>query len=128
MRSVRAGFVILVLITLVGCADPGPEDTAAPSPTGGGSVGDRVLTVPQAIKAGDQAVKVRGYILVRADGVARLCTGLAGSYPPQCGSPSLVVKGLRLETVDGRESAEGVTWTGETTLRGTLAGGVLTVT
>jgi hypothetical protein len=87
----------------------------------------RIMTVPEAIHAGDQPVKVRGYVLIAADGVARICTGLAGSYPPQCGSPSLRVEGLDPTTVTGLESAGGIQWSGETTLRGTLAAGVLTI-
>jgi hypothetical protein len=124
----------VALATLVGCAAPdnGAADRAAPSdrpaPTASGPLGaGKILTVPQAIKAGDQPVKVRGYILVGADGVTRLCTGLAGSYPPQCGGPSLVVKGLKLDAIPARESAQGIVWSGETTVRGTLSRGVLTV-
>jgi hypothetical protein len=125
----RVAVLIAVLaFGLVGCATPDTAEPAGtPSGTGSTPSAKRILTVPQAIHAGDQPVKVRGYVLIGADGVTRLCTGLAGSYPPQCGSPSLQVKGELPDDLPGRESAQGVTWTGETTLRGTLAGGVLTL-
>jgi hypothetical protein len=88
---------------------------------------ERVLTVSEALRAGNKPVSVRGYVLVKRDGQALLCTGLAGSYPPQCGSPSLVVKGLDPTSLTGRESSQGIVWSGETTLTGTMAGGVLTL-
>ena len=131
MRSARSGLLVLglAILTLVGCAAPddAKRDSAAPATTTPSSSAKKILTVPEAIKAGDQPMKVRGYVLIGPDGVARLCAGLAGSYPPQCGSPSLVVKGLQPDKLDGRESAQGIVWTGETTLRGTLENGVLTL-
>ncbi|GIE87667.1 hypothetical protein [Actinoplanes regularis] len=108
-----------VLIVLSGCARPD---------AGGRSPGhDEVLTVQEAIDAGTGQVRVRGYVLIAADQVTRLCTGLAGSYPPQCGAPALVVQGLAAEAIPHRESAQGIVWGGEITLRGNLAAGVLTV-
>jgi hypothetical protein len=142
MRSPRSGLPIgllllaLASLALLGCAsaDGSNEDTAAPaaeSPTAtpepGLSPVSRVLTVPEAIQAGDQPMKVRGYVLIGADGVARLCTGIAGSYPPQCGSPSVVLKGVEQEKLVGRESAGGVVWAGEATYRGVLKDGVFTL-
>ncbi|GGN50314.1 hypothetical protein FHR83_009183 [Actinoplanes campanulatus] len=71
---------------------------------------------------------MRGYILITKDKTTRLCTGLAGSFPPQCGAPALVVQGLAAELIPHRESAEGIVWGGEITLQGTLVGEVLSVT
>lgn len=142
MRSPRSGLPIGLLVlalaslTLLGCGAPdGPaEDSvepvasepSTPAPDDLAQVG-RVLTVPEAIEAGDRPMKVRGYVLVGADGVTHLCTGLAGSYPPQCGKPSLVVQGIEPATLAGRESAGGVVWAGEATYRGVLKNGVFTL-
>ncbi|MBO3741442.1 hypothetical protein [Actinoplanes flavus] len=108
---------ISVLTVLFGCAAP---DTGADD---GG-----VLTVQEALDVGTGQVRVRGYILVTKDQVTHLCTGLAGSYPPQCGTPALVVQGLAADLIPNRESAQGIVWGGETTVQGTLADGVLSVT
>lgn len=125
MGTARIRFMIAAgaLALLVGCATP---DSGAEGPDPSRVPGD-VLTVQEAIDAGTGQVRVRGYVLIAADGVTRLCTGLAGSYPPQCGAPTLIVQGLAAEAIPNRESAQGVVWGGETTLRGTLAGGVLDV-
>lgn len=156
MRSPRSGLPIGLLVlalaslTLLGCGSPDGEAEDSVEPVAGearspspaelasppanptsqpgepGEVG-RVLTVPEAIAAGDRPMKVRGYMLIGADGVTLLCTGLAGSYPPQCGKPSLVVKGLEQAKLVGRESAGGVVWAGEATYRGVLKEGVFTL-
>ncbi|WP_462187867.1 hypothetical protein, partial [Frankia sp. CcWB2] len=72
-------------------------------------------------------VTVRGYVLIRPDGASYLCTGLAGSYPPQCGRPALRLVGLDPADLPSPEHASGVTWTGETTLAGTVRDGTLTL-
>jgi hypothetical protein len=46
--------------------------------------------------------------------------------PPQCGGPSLVVRGLDLTNVENLESTQGVTW-GQAQLRGRVSNGVLEV-
>jgi len=122
MGTARIRFMITAsaLTLLVGCASPGPT-------TGGPSGPGDVLTVQEAISAGSGQVRVRGYVMIAADRVTHLCTGLAGSYPPQCGVPSLIVRGLAAETIPNRESAQGVVWGGEITLLGILADGVLEV-
>ena len=128
MAGMRSGMVIFVaaVVILVGCSAPGEESGTDPS--GGGSPGSGdTLSVAEAIAAGDRPVRVRGYVLIAADGTARLCTGMAGSYPPQCGPPSLVVRGLVAESLPNRESDQGLTWSSETTLSGSMSGGVLTV-
>ncbi len=68
---------------------------------------------------------VRG-ALVSAHGGPRLCSGLAESYPPQCVSPELPVRGLHVESVQGLQQASGVAWT-ETpiSVEGVVSGGVL---
>ena len=119
--------VLALTLALTGCSpdvgDGQPTPSYAPSPT----ETTKVLTVAEALAAEEPSAEVRGYILVGADRVTRLCTGLAGSYPPQCGGPSLTVKGLSPRDIPNSESDQGITWSGETTLRGALSGGVLSV-
>ncbi len=130
MRRTRYGLMTLTatLAILVGCATPDTEPADGRTSSAEGSPDPAgVLPVSEAMMVGDRPVRIRGYILVGADKVARLCTGLAGSYPPQCGNPSLIVEGLVTEEIPGRESAQGIVWSGKTTLNGTIAQGVLTV-
>ncbi len=89
-----------------------------------------VLSVAQALAHPGGRLAVAGYLLAHPDGTIRLCTGLAGSYPPQCGRPALRVEGLTAADVGrlpGAVHASGVAWTGEVTLDGTVCGTVLTV-
>jgi hypothetical protein len=72
-------------------------------------------------------VRVRGTLIANAEGV-RLCSAILESHPPQCGQPSLVVRGLDLVGVSNMEQAKGVGWTRrEVTLVGQVDDGVLTV-
>lgn len=70
---------------------------------------------------------MRGTLFAGADGV-RLCSAILESHPPQCGQPSLHVRGLDLVGVSNMEQAKGVGWTPrEVTLAGEIEGDVLTV-
>lgn len=70
---------------------------------------------------------LEGFVVDR-DGEMRLCEALALSYPPQCGSPFVVVQGVAPETLPARQQADGVTWADDVLrLTGQLSGGVLTV-
>ncbi|GGN58466.1 hypothetical protein GCM10010112_12260 [Actinoplanes lobatus] len=119
MSTARINVVIAIgaLTVLFGCAAPATE-----------SEDGHVLTVQEAIDVGAGQVRVRGYVLITRDKVTQLCTGLAGSYPPQCGTPALVVQGLAVDLIPHRESAQGVVWGGEITVQGSLSAGVLNVT
>jgi hypothetical protein len=113
-------FVLLGLLTVSLAACGGDPDSAAP--------GNSAITVRQALAAKpNEPVSVRGALIV-SGGTARLCYAILESYPPQCGGPSLVVKGLDLDTVGELTSANGVTWSDrEVRLSGTVADGTLTV-
>ncbi len=113
-------FVLLALLTVSLAACGGGPDSAAP--------GNSVITVKQALGANpSEPVRVRGALIV-SGGTARLCYAILESYPPQCGGPSLVVRGLDLDTVGELTSANGVTWSDrEVKLRGTVNDGTLTV-
>jgi hypothetical protein len=114
-------FVLLALLTVSLAACGGGADySVAP--------GSSAITVKQALGANPgEPVRVRGALIV-SGGTTRLCYAILESYPPQCGGPSLVVRGLDLGTVGDLTSANGVTWSDrEVRLRGTLAEGTLTV-
>jgi hypothetical protein len=113
-RSIIA--VAFVLVTAAGC--------------GGGDAASRgenssPLSVTDALRARPSGIiEVRGDVVAHPDGSARLCEGLAGSFPPQCGGQSIEVAGLDLDILESADSANGVTW-GPATLRGRLDGDVL---
>ena len=85
------------------------------------------LSVAEAIDLGAGEVTVEGYVLAAPGQPVRLCTGLAGSFPPQCGNPALEITGFDLALLPERDDASGVAWSGQMTLMGTLAGSRLAV-
>jgi hypothetical protein len=113
-RSIIA--VTFALVTAAGCGGGGAAlhgDDSSPL-----SVADALRTRPAGI------FEVRGDVVAHPDGSARLCEGLAGSFPPQCAGQSILVVGLDLDALEHADSANGVTW-GMATLRGKLEGHVL---
>jgi hypothetical protein len=93
----------------------------------GGSSRDDPMSIQDALDAKGDAV-VEGAIIAPRGQPVRLCSAILESYPPMCGGPSLVVRGLDLDSVKGIDRAAGVSWTGgPVRLRGTLANGVLVV-
>jgi hypothetical protein len=95
------GVLVLAVVCASGCAGPG----AAPEP---------------------ETVTMDGTLIAPEGGVARLCSVVMESYPPQCGE-GVLVEGLDLADVPGVQRASGVTF-GELRLTGVLRDGVLTVT
>lgn len=86
------------LVALTGCA------TTAP-----GSSTDDVVPLPSDTIAAPGQVIGQGTVLQKDDEAPQLCLGaIAESYPPQCSGPEVV--GWDWATVDGEESASGVTW------------------
>jgi hypothetical protein len=112
--------LLLALLTVSFAACGSGPDSGAP--------GNSAITVKQALTANpDEPVLVRGALIV-SGGTTHLCYAILESYPPQCGGPSLVVRGLDLDTVGELTSANEVTWSDrEIRLRGTVADGTLTV-
>ena len=109
------------LLVVLGAGCGGAERSAGD----GGSL-ENVLTVQEALDVGSGTLAVRGTVITSIDDV-RLCSAILESYPPQCGSPSLLVLGLDLDTLDGLQHGEGVTWSDrEVTVLGELEDGVLT--
>ena len=115
-RPVRPSRMIRIAITSL---------AVAWAACGGGAASGGLTTVAEALRARPAGViDVRGHVIVDPDGHARLCEGLAGSYPPQCGEPSVATLSLDPRVLGHRSAAGGVTW-GEATLRGRLDGDVL---
>jgi hypothetical protein len=116
-RAAAAGLTAAALLVAAACG--GGEPAAST---------DGVLTVEEALEAeGEGPVRVRGSLFAEA-GDVRLCSAILESYPPQCGQPSLRVRGLDVVGVSNMEQAKGVGWTSrEVTLAGTVDGGVLEV-
>lgn len=76
----------------------------------------------------DGVVRVQGFLLQHG-GDLQLCAELLESFPPQCGDPSLIVRGLDIETIPDLERGEGAAWTSrQVEVAGTLEGDVLTAT
>jgi hypothetical protein len=70
---------------------------------------------------------VRGTLIADANDV-RLCSAILESYPPQCGQPSLRVRGLDLVGVSNMEQAKGTSWSArEVVLVGVVRDGTLRV-
>jgi hypothetical protein len=70
---------------------------------------------------------VNGNLLADGEEV-RLCYALAESFPPQCGGPSLLVEGIKLEEVDGLITEGDVSWTDRPIqLRGIVQDETLTI-
>ena len=112
----------MTVLTLGACGDD-TADTAVsseePAPGGGGAA------KPLAPDT-DKPTEVSGHLFVEGDTV-RLCAAVAESFPPSCGGSSLTVKGADLASFSFSEAGP-VRWTAATvSVRGTIKGGVLTV-
>jgi hypothetical protein len=105
--------VAFIVIAAAGCGAAESEDTGSATWT----IADMLRQRPSGV------VEVRGNVIVHPDRSARLCEGLAGSYPPQCGGKSVAVAGLDPRSLEHPDSASNVTW-GKATLRGRLEGDV----
>jgi hypothetical protein len=103
-------------LAIIGCAG-----SSAPAAGSGGTP-----PAPTSNAAAPGEVVGQGTVL-QADGeAAMLCLGpVAESYPPQCSGPEIV--GWDWSTVEGSETASGVTW-GTYAVYGTWDGTTVTVT
>jgi hypothetical protein len=61
------------------------------------------LTPAQARDASGE-VTVEGALIAIEGEPVRLCSAILESYPPQCGRPSIEVRGLDLDSLDGLSS------------------------
>jgi hypothetical protein len=108
--------------------------TVAPGSTTTVPDGNVVLTIEQALAAGQgQKVNVTGFVVATAEKMI-LCSALAESYPPQPGGATLTLKGLDLSALVGLSSTAGqeglaeVSWSDYwVVLTGVIEDGVLSV-
>jgi hypothetical protein len=114
MKTISLFATVLVAVALVGC---GGDDDVEPAGAGGsvpqtsGLAAGPGISIEEAIAADtDEVLLVNGNLLAQG-GEVRLCYALAESFPPQCGGPSLVVEGIKLEEVDGLITEGDVSWT-----------------
>jgi hypothetical protein len=126
-RSVPGLLAGVMSLSLLACGNGGADAPEEP-PASGRPEQATIKSVPQALRGGDGPMAVRGYVLISPRGDARICEGLLGSYPPQCGGASLAVEGLDPETLPGRQMEQGMVWTGETVVRGVMRGQIFTAT
>jgi hypothetical protein len=83
-------FGVPTAVLALAAAGCGSSDSTAGSDT---TTPPRELTIEDALVGGAQGpVLVTGYAIPR-DGELRLCSAILESYPPQCGEPSLEVRG-----------------------------------
>ena len=123
MRTL-ALIAMLAAAALAGCGNEDEPATAVTQVSGLGA--GPAISIDEAIaSASDEPVLVQGNLLADRREV-RLCSGFAESLPPQCAGPSLLVRGLNPEEVDGLETFGGVSW-GGVELLGVVADGTLTV-
>jgi hypothetical protein len=124
--GIRVLAPILAALALAACGSgSSSEPHTAPPPAAATGPG---ITIKQAVAANtNDPLLVRG-ALVAEGSTIRLCYAVLESYPPQCGKPALIVRGLDLESLEGLTMANGVTWSdGEVKLLGTVADASLTV-
>lgn len=99
---------LAVAILVSGVAACGDDDADA----GGSAVGPGIRVSEALASDAEGRLLVNGVLFVDADGTAWLSEGLAESYPPQAvGMPKVELEGLDLETVEGLQTAQGITWT-----------------
>ena len=65
------------------------------------------VDIRQALEAADGSeVTVSGFLVVDRDGVARLCSGLLSSFPPQCGDDRIDLLGFDASSVPNSETPQ----------------------
>jgi hypothetical protein len=132
MRTLALIATLAAAAALAGCggddapADDAGRDGTVPQTSGLGA--GPGISIDEALASdSDEMLLVNGNLLAQG-GDVRLCSALAESFPPQCGGPSLIVDGLKLEEVDGLFTEGEVAWTDRPIqLLGIVADGTLTV-
>ena len=132
--AVAACLLVVVVVVVAVIVFTGESSGDGPT-TSTGPDSSVVLTVEQALVAGEgQELNVQGS-LVATGGETVLASALAESYPPQAGGAILPVKGLELTALVGLTSSAGqpgvaeVTWSDYwLVLKGVIKDGLLEVT
>ena len=69
-----------------------------------GCGGDEGPLTPEQARDASGEVTVEGALIAIEGEPVRLCSAILESYPPQCGDPSIEVRGLDLDSLDGLSS------------------------
>ncbi len=125
-RAAAIAAAILALTVAAGCADDDTAGTPGSTVATTATTGDQRLVDPAAgaMIAGPTGPNVKdvladttgepvvaaGYLFVDPDGTARLCDGIAESFPPQCAKPEIPVTNLPPELVAGLQEKDGQRW------------------
>ncbi len=112
-----AAAVVVVLAACGNGAEPtchsvsvtpsGPRTTGGTTPTESNPP-TTPIEIGQALEAAEGSeVTVSGFLIVDRDGITRLCSLLAQSYPPQCGGDRIDLLGFDASSVPDSETPEG---------------------
>jgi hypothetical protein len=137
MRHARAAVLAITMLAaaLAACSDEDATSTDPPSipsgagagPGAGAAIGPGISVAEARRSRLDGPLLVRGYVLAEGSNV-RLCDALLESFPPQCGAPSLEVRGFDLAALPGIQSSGNVRWSDQQRLLlGEVTNGVLNV-
>src|SRR5262249_2298963 len=122
-----AGMLTGVLLAVWPAGEPGASGGHGTSAPGGGTMGPGISIEEALTSKLSEPPLVNGWLRQDDRGIM-LCTSLTEASPPRCMEPSLVVRGLRLNRVQGLRTEHGVTWsTRPTQVLGELRDNVLTV-
>jgi len=112
-----SSLVAALALVGAGCGSDGDNSSGDGAPAAGAAIPGGGLTIEEALETtADGPLVVAGYLIEQGDEI-RLCSAILESYPPQCGEPSLEVRG----EVDREQIGERVS------LIGDVDGHVLTV-
>ena len=127
-RLIVASLIATLSVIVAACSDDAATETTAPPGDRSSAVGPGI-SITEALEGPvGEVLLINGFIVAREGGDVLLAEALAESYPPQAGGATLVVEGLDMGSIDGANTAEGVTWTDtQIQLTGTIEAGVLTV-
>lgn len=125
-----------LLLVLVACGIGPDAPTDDSDPGGGPRIDEPTITVVQGqadgpgisvdeaiARAGTEAVLVNGALFIDPDGVVRLCSAIAESFPPQCGGARLLVEGLDPAAVPDLQEANDVRWAERAQIYGAVSSG-----
>ena len=125
MRTHLVAVALVALVaSLAACADPVTTPPAGDPVLviADGAISEPGMSVADALghRATDDLVTVSGALFVDPDGTVRLCDAIAESFPPQCGRPRIVVRGLDLASVANLQTEGEVSWAEGVTLFGSV--------
>ena len=108
--SVAIGSLVAALALVgAGCGSDGDGASGDGAPAAGAAIPGGGLTIEEALETTAEGPLVVAGYLIEQDGELRLCSAILESYPPQCGEPSLEVRG----EVDRDQIGERVSMVGD---------------